>query len=94
MSKSTPGPWVADNGEDGPNGRIYGPNGHGSLAEVYGDSAEAEANQFLIAAAPEMYEGLQAARAILQACGEWGSPIIAPQVKIIADAIRKAEGAE
>lgn len=62
MSKHTPGPWMADNGETYGNiWRIQSPIGSNVkiVAEMVCASAEAEANARLIAAAPEMYEALQ-----------------------------------
>jgi len=66
MSKHTPGPWVADDNEGFSMWKIYSrmsPSGSGIpgpfVAEVIGDSAEADANASLIAAAPEMLDALK-----------------------------------
>lgn len=73
MSKHTPGPWVADDNEGFSMWKIYSrmsPSGSGvqgpCVAEVIGDSAEADANALLIAAAPELLEALY----IVDACGD------------------------
>lgn len=76
MSKHTPGPWIADDNEGSSVWKIYSrmsPSGHGiagpCVAEVIGDSAEADANSNLIAAAPEL---LEAAKDVIT---RWDSPL-------------------
>ena len=65
-TKHTPGPWVADDNEGFSMWKIYSrmsPSGSGvqgsRVADVIGDSAEADANAALIAAAPELLEALR-----------------------------------
>lgn len=95
MSKHTRGPWEV---ETRPKGfTIYGEDSTLVVSREFFRNTETQehhANARLIAAAPELLDAAQAARAILQACGEWGNPFIAPQVKIIEDAIKKATGGE
>jgi hypothetical protein len=63
----TPGPWPVDQSGDGKRyiigkGLVEGPNGY-EVAEVYADDApyaETRANARLIAAAPDLYEALEA----------------------------------
>lgn len=70
MSKHTPGPWVWGKSQDclfgadaetvlmaGDDGKGFGM--HSALIEHHWDTATAEANRRLIAAAPEMYESLR-----------------------------------
>lgn len=58
MSKHTPGPWTADDNDSYSVWSVYGYNNQ-RLANVFGDSAEADANARLIAAAPELLEACQ-----------------------------------
>ena len=67
MSAHTQGPWIADNNEGYSPWSIWSrmtPSGHGTpgpkLADVYGDSAESDANARLIAATPELLEAVNA----------------------------------
>ena len=94
MGKHTKQPWSIVRGRCGPSVEIFGDGRAITEMWVRSDKETEEANARLIAAAPELLEAAQAARAILQACGEWGNPIIAHQVNIIEDAIKKAEGGE
>lgn len=76
MSKHTPGPWVADNGEgygEADIWRIQPPIGSNVkiVAEMICDSAEAEANARLIAAAPELLEALR----LFLAYNDQGAPL-------------------
>ena len=68
VTKHTPGPWVADDNEGFSMWKIYSrmsPSGSWvqgpCVAKVIGDSAEADANARLIAAAPELLEALEKA---------------------------------
>ena len=88
--ESTPNTVVTKNGRISVNWSYNADGGQRIVQRI----AEVEANARLIAAAPEMYEALKAARAILQATGEWQDPIIREQVEIIKKAIDKAEGGE
>lgn len=63
LADATPGPWTADDNDKCSIWRVYGPPG--MLAEVFGDSAEADANAALIAAAPELAEEVLRLRAAL-----------------------------
>ncbi len=65
MSKHTPVPWVYDDNEGFSQWGVWAgmtPTGNGApgpkIATVHGDSAEADANARLIAAAPELLEAL------------------------------------
>ena len=65
-TKWTPGPWIFDNNEGYGQNNIWSrmtPTGAGKpgplVATAVGDSAEAEANAHLIAAAPDLYAALE-----------------------------------
>lgn len=104
MSKHTPGPWVADDNEGFSVWKIYSrmsPSGSGIpgpfVAEVIGDSAEADANAHLIAAAPEMLDALKHIEFILENYklnGYRADEILEKYLEIVRHAIAKAEGKE
>lgn len=63
MDEHTPGPWNVDDNEGYGATMIHGDQK--LLAQIVGDSAEAEANARLIAAAPDMLAMLRRAEFIL-----------------------------
>lgn len=86
----TPGPWEADDNEGFSIWRVYG--GSKSIAEVIGDSAEADANARLIAAAPEMFEALCGAWMALSGAPDWmhREDEYADEIRAVRAAIAKA----
>jgi hypothetical protein len=89
LVQCTPGPWIVTE----PHGSV----GHVSRSEDgFGDicttwNGNAQANARLIAAAPEMYEALKAARLYVECCTEPNTP--AEEALALLDAaLRKAEG--
>lgn len=60
MSKHTPGPWTADDGEGYSGWRIRSQAGT-LIAEVVGDSYASDCNARLIAAAPDLLAALKSA---------------------------------
>ena len=102
-AKHTPGPWfVSDDGEFivDPKGPIcgcdslhipyIGDEDERSCASDFPNEAEAlefEANKNLTAAAPDMYEALQACIGLMMVSGD-------PAVKMAIDALAKARGEE
>ena len=91
MSNHTKGPWVYDMGNS-----IVAANGN-IIADVLCDlqltTNETIANLFLMAAAPDMLEALQAAKALLEAQGiNSESRIGGEQFLKVQNAINKALG--
>ena len=87
MIKHTPEPWT--HSEFGVSGRTVG--GNVLLADCYNrliPTSEMKANARLIAAAPDLLEAAKIAEAYLKQIGY--KPV--EHLKIIIDAIRKAEG--
>ena len=87
MSKHTPGPWyfLPDR-----NGRLQvGPSINYTVAEMCATPLEGqEANASLIAAAPELFEALEASLALI----ELGIPFEGAITRKIREAIAKATG--
>jgi hypothetical protein len=84
--KHTPGPWYADEGTDGAFDICVDKNARGRFMVICSGSGhshfpeETRANGRLIAAAPDMLQGLRDARALLVHAGspiEWLDAIIA-----------------
>lgn len=106
MRNFTPGPWLADDNEGFGAWNIW--NGHAPsgastgrvLANVFGDSAEAEANAQLISAAPDLFNAggafafnLGAELTDATQIGQiLGTPIYAGEIRRLNAAMRKAEG--
>lgn len=103
-TKFTPGPWVENNDDGFSRGSIWAgcsPSGAGAvgtlIANVAGDSAEADANAHLIAAAPDLYAALTDAYEVLGAIledtdGDDGERIPNPLLVQLRAALAKARG--
>jgi hypothetical protein len=80
-AKHTPGPWVIN-----ANGDITSP--HGAICWLPSGIANKQANTTLLAAAPAMYEALQATLAYFMRSNQSH----APEVQAIRTALAQAEG--
>jgi len=90
-NKHTPGPWrVKDVQPDAWTRQVWTDESHGSVMIATTGGIDKEANAALIAAAPDMYEALEAVRAIIPQHNA-GTPWARAADKIHA-ALAKAEG--
>lgn len=91
--KHTPGPWAVNNAVEYCGTRIDGPNGRGVAHSIQRDAhptlgqgitqAEAEANGYLIAAAPDMALALE----LLAAEADAGTAMIPSGLRLTIDAV-------
>ena len=97
MNKHTPGPWVVEEGWNGPRPTITAKISQTQVIDYRGLVADlektafaeqAQANAQLIAAAPAMYEALQATLAYFLRSQQSH----APEVAVITKALAQAEG--